>query len=484
MLWILLIVLVQETQENFTSDLLDRAYVLGYVDLDYSDKGQIKQNPVLFHKVQREMQPLLAWTDPVSGDEVSYFSEFFHLVRHPKTGQIAFIGRHRVLNGGETGLYVLDPDGTLTLYGKLNSDLIQSKLVRTAVNNAAMHQHAESVVCTWDFTDSSFNQVDECAVERPVLKSKPLDRDRWARTIGEIYLRLIWSPNPGELLIYTSSDFIKIHTEKKTGMAVDLSGYRPALDELKNHLYVSMPARLGDHVFVYTPQVVFRADWDGRLKPVFAHKGRWIDRFSVVGDGAYFVIGKYVYGPDGAQLLKLPKRTTPVHINAADGRCVYAARPKIVACVDLNAGTKLIEQRIKMRIEDLKLSRNGTRLFVFSRKTSLDDERAADTVMSQFVLTTEGLSVIGRPVKATRVFTSPVGAFFETPNTLRCMDDQGMTCDADLPLKEGMVFTVLVDGEVLYSGIPFTDNHQISSIIQMRANSTQMHRDFLRHMGQ
>ncbi|MCB1048964.1 MAG: hypothetical protein H6510_07200 [Acidobacteria bacterium] len=459
--------LIQSEQPNFTSSLLDRAYVLGYADVGYQIKGKEKSNMVLFQKVGHEMQPMLAWTNPHTGEHLSYFSEFHHMTRHPETGQIAFIGAHRLLNKGKVGLFVLDPDGSLTLFGRVTKE--EAKFKGTPDELFGLRGQARTIKQVWDFSNG-FDRIPKLEVDNGI-KDMDIDADLWADSLDDWHLTLLWSPTPNQLVLISDSNFIQLDIQNQSGRAVDLSAYRRRnLAEEKNFLNIVQPARLEETPFLYTPGVVYQLDYSGRLRILFSHKGRWNDAFEVFGAGIYFRIGKSIYASDGRELFKLPKKDTQVFIQPKAGLMIYAIAPKTLTGLDLTTQQPLPKLKTQMPIQGMALSANGDLLFVLeSVNAGLKNYR-----FSQYALSESGFVQKGDTYAAEGVFPSEVGAFFKTEKGLLCMDENGSTCEADLPLVKDMAFAILVDGEVIYSDIPFTDYGRITAMQVQRNMMTHM----------
>ncbi|CAM2064242.1 hypothetical protein SCOR_02665 [Sulfidibacter corallicola] len=219
------------------------------------------------------MRPLFAWEEDDQGLQ-SFFKTIENLVQNPNDGRLAFIGRHWILNGQRPTLFLLYPDGRLTLGVHYADDVTPNS---DGPFERALVAHAKQV------------HHDSIGITRlPFSKSAEISR-HFRRATSALYKRLTWNNDKKGLTLIARNTIFTIDLASKAVKVGGAKSYTYEFDDravpkwllkgsdrfksrLNTFLITSRSSHFGEPIHLLRGNEIFLIDWKRQAEPLFKIK--------------------------------------------------------------------------------------------------------------------------------------------------------------------------------------------------------------------
>ena len=429
-------------------------------ELLYLLKGQ-KLEPVFFEKnANRKPRSFFDWFGPMAV--------------HGEDGRIAFLAKHRTLNGGQPTLFLIRPDGNLHLVVRYAEDR------RTRKFSAELEGHLER-------TSSN-----------PLIDQIP----GFKKTVAGFYRTLAWTQDGDALFLFGKKTIFIIDTGtghisktehgKLTVPATSVNEQLVLGYEKQKHLKVLPPAKFGDTPFIYHPKGVYAVHSDGSVKkwftpkkwkikqdyfgsPVLVRRPNAHQRIIALANGAYFYYQSMILDAKGELKLALLEQNTRFDVLSSGKEVMISGPLGDLILYDLEKQEVVFQEKLDRPIRGLACSPNGEvialRLARPMPRNANNEIAKLEKVLHDLAVyrrDRQGLTQVYLKEKVDSFFLAGKLVWFLKDNNLALVKD-GQEHDLKVRIPEETRWAAVHRGRVLYSNIPFIDMEAMEKYLRNTA---------------
>ncbi len=426
---------------------LDLSFI-SYQEMDYTKKsGRKTSHNLVMCRVSADGEtPLLSWINPENGDSISHFSKFHHVAFHPNSGRLAFWGVHHSLNNKKVALFVRDPDGKVSVVGRMDNKRAKPK-VKIPFRQQSK-DHANGITSRF-VVEMSRTHYDD----RPLpLIPTELTEQLWERMRLSVSKQLLWGENSDILMAFGDDMYVVFDLRAERAVVVFIPRYQRQIPYLS-----------GQKALVSNRYKAYQVNWDSRVSGPHADDPR-----------GFFSLGSQVFNAQFEPVIDLHKKIRgfwQMDIASNRGVCVYTSKYNVVNWLDLSTQEERPEPlEVRDRIHQVAISLDASRLVLVTRDYE-DKQRAAHL----FRVTDDDFQRIQLRLNISEVFMTPKGVIYVGEDGLTYCDYEGKKMAQFEGIKSESKFIAILNNEVVASNMPIIDED--------RQKQTQPPNPFLPKIG-